>query len=302
MIDFNTQYPQQVIQNREVIQLGEEDWYDRPAWYDILHQAGTAEEVRGIEAICGVFAGKSEGLRVLEPACGTGRFLRILASRGHEVAGFDANEGMVAYCQNALERRSLAGAVWVDRMESFGLPRGMGRVKFDVCVNLINTIRHLEDEAGVVEHLRRVRGVLRKCGVSVVGLSVMGLGIEHPSEDVWIGTRGRCRVVQAVQYLPAEDVGSRGGQGARFETVLSHLTVTTAGHEMHLDTTYRLRAWTGREWLEMVRRAGLEAVRVVDEWGVDLAGRNGRGPLCVPDSWDSEEANGYAIWILRRRG
>ena len=37
---------------------------------------------------------------------------------------------------------------------------------------------------------------------------------EIPTEDIWIGRRGRCEVRQVVQYLPATGTG-RGGRAER---------------------------------------------------------------------------------------
>ena len=66
--------------------LGDRDWYRLPAWYDILHAAGTAEEVDGLEAIASrwVRPASRGPMRWLEPACGTGRYLRVIAGRGGE--------------------------------------------------------------------------------------------------------------------------------------------------------------------------------------------------------------------------
>lgn len=318
---------------REIIHLGEIDWYDKPAWYDILHHAGTGEEADSVEAIARRFLGRATKLRILEPACGTARLLRTLSARGHSVAGFDINPAMVEYARASFARRELKGSIWQDRMESFTTPRATQ--KFDLVINFINTIRHLPDEDSLVHHLTRVRQVLKPSGVAAIGLSLMGEGIEHPSEDVWIGARGPCRVTQLVQYLPPEPARSDTPQkpsknsqkraiseAPRFETVLSHLTVTTPRREIHLDTTYRLRAWTGPEWLRIVRASGLEPVVVVDEKSLDLGSvqtpekpaqvgektpetlaaphTDFHAPPChLPQSWDTPLAHGYAIWILR---
>ncbi|TVQ82213.1 MAG: class I SAM-dependent methyltransferase [Phycisphaeraceae bacterium] len=306
---------------REIIHLGETDWYDKPAWYDILHHAGTSEEADSVEAIARRFLPRTTKLRILEPACGTARLLRTLSARGHSVAGFDMNPAMVEYARASFARRGLKGSIWQDSMESFTLPRA--GAKFDLVINFINTIRHLPDKQSLTRHLARVREVLQPKGVAAIGLSIMGEGIEHPSEDVWSGARGPCRVTQLVQYLPPESpeqptakASSKnmpkraGSETPRFETVLSHLTVTTPRREVHLDTTYRLRAWTGPEWLRIVRASGLEPVAVVDENALDLGGsasppetdtQSPAPPCHLPQSWDTPHAHGYAIWILSRK-
>ena len=65
-------------------------WYDSPLYYDIVYADYTKKESRFIEGIVQRHCPQIKGpLRVLEPACGSGRLLESMALRGHHVAGFD---------------------------------------------------------------------------------------------------------------------------------------------------------------------------------------------------------------------
>lgn len=234
--------------------------YRDPAVYDILHTPGTAGEVDGLERIRALH-GPARGLW-LEPACGTGRYLRVLAGRGHRVLGFDRDPAMVAYAR----RRRPPVDVRVADLTGFAHLTPPGSVGF--AFNPINSIRHLETEDALLAHLADMATVLSSRGIYAVGLSLTDYAHEAPTEDVWEARRGGCRVRQVVQYLPPPG----RGRAERFETVVSHIAVDRGGRTQHLDDTYRLRAYDEPQWARAVARSPLVEVGVVDEVGRDIQG------------------------------
>ncbi|MEM7623060.1 MAG: class I SAM-dependent methyltransferase, partial [Planctomycetota bacterium] len=136
----------------------EAGFYDDPVVYDILHTPGTAREVDGLTRIARRFVSAPSGaaLRWLEPACGTGRYLRVAAKRGAQAIGFDESAAMVAY---ASERAPRNMHVYTAGMETFvGAGCEAGSIGF--AFNLINTFRHLMDDAAAAAHLREMRAAL----------------------------------------------------------------------------------------------------------------------------------------------
>ncbi len=101
-----------------------EGLYRLPLYYDIAFSWDLEPEIDVFERIFERHVpGRVE--RVLEPACGTGRFLRALPRRGYRVTGYDAEPAMVDYA-----RRSVREA-GVDRGGSGGAGAagsGMGGV------------------------------------------------------------------------------------------------------------------------------------------------------------------------------
>jgi len=267
------------------------DIYTLPLWYDVLHQQGTAREAAGLIRLAREAAGVRERdpRPWLEPACGTGRYLRALAKSGgqegtptaHRLVGFDREPAMVAYAREWIARRGLDTRVRVEvgEMTDFGgvLGRDAGRCAF--AFNLVNTIRHLMTDAELHAHLRSVHDALAPGGVYAVGINTSLPGIEHPSEDVWVGTRGRLRVRQVIQYLPPEP-------GSRTETVISHMTITTPTREREMNSTYALRCYTPSQWRAAVRKAGFTPFGTADEHG---------------EPWTPGETM-YAIHVLRKAG
>lgn len=256
------------------------DFYANPTVYDILHGPGTAADVTALVRIVRRFRPHAarKGSRWLEPACGTGRHLKVLARRAFRAIGFDVEPGMVDFA-----RKSLAGLnaeVFTARMEDFA--RGRKGLRADVGFNLINTIRHLSSDAAMARHLRAMRTALQPSGVYVVGLSLSAYGLESPSEDVWTGSRGRTKVTQVVQYLPA----SGKGRGGRDERVISHMIVSSGARTRHVDSAYTLRSYSLEQWRRSVRDSGWTIEGVVDQDGRDIA----LGPL------------GYFVFVLGING
>lgn len=247
--------------------------------YDILHAQGTAAEVAGLERMAARAPRSSEPW--LEPACGTARYLRLAARRGHRAIGFDRDPGMIAYAEERVRaappdaRRRVR--LFVGDMTDFARQIGPGRVGF--AFNLINTIRHLETDAQMLAHFGQMAEVLRPGGLYAVGLSLTSYGMEFPSEDVWRGARGRCRITQIAQYIPPLDESDRA------EQVHSHLVIERPGGAEHRDSSYTLRCYGLGQWRRLIDRSALELAGVVDPDGDDA----------------SPEPCGYAIYLLRPR-
>lgn len=262
------------------------DFYSIPHLYDILHTPGTASEARGVVRVARRFLGAARARKGLwlEPACGSGRLLRYLASRGHRAIGFDVEPAMVAYAKrrNAELPAGSRPVVFEARMEDFDAARS--RLKADAAFNIINTIRHLPTDAALVQHFNAMSRVLRPGGVYIIGLGLAAYGLEPPTEDVWKGSRRGVRVHQVVQYEPA---AGRTGNAARAERVVSHLTVTQGrgAAPEHIDSVYSLRSYDLEQWRGVVGKTDL----------VELGAAAGTG----------EEANaaapGYYLFVLGRR-
>jgi SAM-dependent methyltransferase len=300
--------------------------YADAAVYDVLHRPGTGDEVDALLRIARRHLGHSAGLRWLEPACGSGRYLIELARRkergggGHTGVGVDLEPGMVAYAQAAAERAGVVAAAGAGgpesveprlrfvagRMERLSARMIGSKERFDAAFCLINSFRHLMTEGAAREHLRRVLGLLKPGGVYVVGVDLFDPVLSVPSEDVWEGRGGRggrgrddgpraVRVKQFVSYSPP--TGAVEGR-ARREEVYSHLTITWAGGN---------GGGGGRErdgGTRVEERASTYVLRTYTaaQWAGLLRGAGARAvEVCNADG-EPERAKpvGYQLWVLSR--
>lgn len=261
---------------------GEIGLYTDPAVYDILHTPGTAEEVDGLERIARRWgrAPRGRSLVWMEPACGTGRYLRLAARRGHRALGIDRSAPLISYARGVARAMGVSRRTDLRVGDMTRLP-GAWRGKVDLAFCLINSIRHLASDGAMLRHLRSVAGALRPGGVYCVGITLTSYGMEYPSEDVWEGRRGGCRVKQVIQFVPPLDARA---ERARAERAFSHLIVTRGDRVEHRDSAYVLRTYSRVQWESLVRRSPLRVRATVDEVGA---------PVTLTPS-------GYAVWVLER--
>ncbi len=275
--------------------------YADPALYDILYTPGTAAEIDALERVERVLCpgGVPAPVRLwFEPACGTGRCLRVAAARGRRVAGFDREPAMLAYATARLARGGRNGpggrrpsrtartvrprlfqadlADFADAAATAGLRPG----SVDFAFITVNSLRHLETDKAMLTHFAQVRDLLRPGGLYVVGISLTDYQWLWPDEDLWAAARGSCRVSQLINWLPPEPGTPRG----RLERAISHLTVTRPGRTDHLDDAYDLRCYDDAQWRRLVGRSAL----------VHAGSFDARGRPLPPGTWP------YQLEALRR--
>lgn len=258
------------------------DIYSIPDIYDILHAPGTVREVGMCLRTARRYAG--EGARAaktwLEPACGTGRYVRALARRGCSAVGVDLSGAMIAYARDRAKKSDRARFEVGDITR---IDRIAGRGKFDAAINLINSIRHLMTDRQMDEHLSATGAALKSGGVYIVGLSVTLYGQESPTEDVWKGSRGRMKVLQVIQYEPPI---AKRGLAARTERAYSFITASSPSRSREFVSSYALRCYSREQWMEAIGRSPLRLVAVINESGREID---------VPTL-------GYGIYVLKNPG
>ncbi len=252
--------------------------YADPMIYDILYSPGTAAEVTAFERVEALFAPSPlQDNRIwFEPACGTGRYLRVAAGRGRRAVGFDLDGGQIEYAQKRSEFPPAgisSQRYFLADMQNFresaalaGLPDG----SVDFAFNPVNSIRHLESNKHMLAHLDQMATILKPGALYVVGISLTDYDWLLPEEDLWEGARGRCRVSQLINFLPPEP----GTPRARIETAISHLTVTRPRGEEHFDDAYDLRTYDSVQWQKLMAKSKLKQIGSFDAAGQPLENRS----------------------------
>lgn len=100
---------------------------------------------------------------ILEPMCGSGRFLVPLAQRGFDIDGADASPHMLAACRDKLARHGLNANVYEQFVHELDLPR-----KYRLVFIAAGSFSLLIDPGQVRDGLRRIAALTLPGGTFVV--------------------------------------------------------------------------------------------------------------------------------------
>ena len=141
-------------------------WYDYPQYYDSAYRSETRLEADFIEAACRRHC-HHPVRRLLEPACGTGRLLRLLAARGYRMTGLDTCASALRYLDRGLTRRGLHATVVQADMANFYLAKPV-----DAAYCTVSSFLHLLSEDAAHRHLECVGRSLRPAGIYILGIEL----------------------------------------------------------------------------------------------------------------------------------
>lgn len=225
--------------------------YRLPLYYDIAFGWDLEPELDVLERI---FEARVPGRveHILEPACGTGRFLVALPRRGYRVTGYDSCPEMVAYARRRVDVASVEGVTVreADMVYATVEPDG-----YDAALNSINSLGYLLTDREIVSHFRRTGRSLRPGGIYIAHLSCAHAG-ELSAGDTWEFSRDGVRVETTWSVFREEPASKRS-----FQTC--EMRVDDHGHEVRFWESHVLRLWTKQDIVELAGRSGLLALDAI---------------------------------------
>ena len=228
--------------------------YDLPQVYDIAFSWDLSREIDFLKRVFETHV--SFPVRhILEPACGSGRFLRTLPPNGFQVTGYDINPVMVQYAEDSIAAVGCEGSVRIllANMVSAEIPG-----EFDAAFNSINSIGYLHSDDDVVSHLKATGSSLREGGVYLVHLNFAHEG-ELPDGDHWKMERDGISVKTSWRILSEDKESRLSHQIGSFE-------VEQDGKIEQFDDRHTLRLWRLSDLQELIHRSGqFEVVAIYGE-------------------------------------
>jgi SAM-dependent methyltransferase len=212
----------------------ESNWYDHPRYYDIAFQSETLPEADFIEAACRKYC-PFRVRRLLEPACGTGRLVVELASRGYRLTGYDLSGPALDYLRQRLARRRLRASVRKADMAEFRL-----KAPVDAAYCTFDSFRHLLTEQAARQHLECVAGSLRPGGIYILGFHLLPPDASEECIERWTERQGRTQVTVTLRVLAAD-------RRRRLEQLRVSLLVREPGREHRLRHDFPLRLYTAAQ-------------------------------------------------------
>ena len=237
--------------------------YSLPLYYDI---AFTWDLVPELDVFEKIFAKHVPGdvERILEPACGTGRFLIRLPKRGFRVTGYDVSPEMLEYARSRVKDAGLARgasgddgpAGWAEVIEADMVYATVVPDGYDAALNSINSLGYLLTDREIVAHFRRTGFSLRPGGIYIVHISCAHEG-EIPSEgETWESERDGVRV-RTTWSIFREDLKARRSFQS-WEMVVDDHGGVTRFWDSHV-----FRLWTLEDVERLAVRSGALELDVV---------------------------------------
>jgi SAM-dependent methyltransferase len=200
------------------------------------------------------YATEGSGGAILEPMCGTGRFLVPLRERGFDIDGSDASPHMLQACRSKLERLGLTTAgVEQQFLHELAVQRQYALVFIPS-----GSFQLITDPALVEESLRRIHNALRPGGTFV-----FECGIHKPAESSswpwggrWI-TRPADGARILISWLGRYDSATSVNYNLhRYELFQDGKLLTTELEE------FDLRQYSARELKTLLENAGFADIRM----------------------------------------
>lgn len=226
---------------------GPSAFYDAAEWYDFIHLPETEAELPAVMSIFGALG--NGGKRVLEPACGTGRYLAALSDRGYECLGYDLNENALAFAR----RRGC-------RVLRADMARFSSRERFDLAFCPIGSFRHLLSGASAVSHFKKTARLLAPGGLYVVGLDLCDYESVIDDEEVWRVEEGRKSAWHAMTAFAPD-------RRRRRERVLNFVSWQDGARQGTFSSAYDLRSYDWPQWESALKKSKLALLGWYDQEG-----------------------------------
>lgn len=220
--------------------------YDLPQVYDIAFSWDFSQEIAFFKT---VFESEVpfQVEHVLEPACGSGRFLRALPVIGFRVTGYDSNSSMVQYPQQSVEVAGFQEQVEVVLADMVSAKFGH---RFDAAFNSINSFRYLLTDADVASHLKLTGSSLRDGSIYIVHMNFAYDGdLPDGQPSPWTVEREGMRVKTSWEILEEDHNSKLSHEMATFE-------VETEESLEHFEEPHTLRLWLFEDFRDLVQRSG----------------------------------------------
>ncbi|MBS3742442.1 MAG: class I SAM-dependent methyltransferase [Candidatus Cloacimonetes bacterium] len=228
--------------------------YDYPKYYDIAFSWNITQEIMIYKKIFRDFV-DFPVKKILEPACGSGRFLVKFAREGYEIVGYDNNRKMVDYTKRKVTEAGLNDKIKVVKSD---MKTADFDIIFDAAINPINSIGYLHSDEEIVAHFCNTASDIRKGGVYVLHLSCAWEDTTAEAEDAetWSAERNGIKINTTWKILyDDKEQNLSVQQGA--------MNIDDNGKKLKLEETHVLRLWTYEDLKRLVKKSGKLSLKAI---------------------------------------
>ena len=187
---------------------------------------------------------------ILEPMCGTGRFLLSLIEDGFDVHGFDASDHMLAVLHAKTKPKNLKPTVWKGFVEDLKRPE-----KYNLIFIPSGSFCLIIDPVQVEKSLQVIYDHLNDCGIFLFEAETMQavsqIGIWRGS--VWPKPNGQKIILSGLATMQDEIC-----------TSLCKYELLEAGNIIHTEIEeLRVKIYEQDQLMEMLKSAGFKHIRTI---------------------------------------
>ena len=226
--------------------------YNLPLYYDIAFAWDLNPELDFFERLYERFV-PFDVQRILEPACGTGRFLRAFPTRGYVITGYDRSPEMLAF---ASARIAEAGIAEMAEAVQGEMASAKYDREFDMALNSINSLGYLLTDEEIILHFKLTGEALRPGGIYVVHIACALDCEPDPEGDTWTTERDGISVT-TTWGVERED------REARLSHQLCRMEIDNHGRAMTLVEPHVMRLWFYEEFRDLVGESGTLELKAV---------------------------------------
>ena len=182
---------------------------------------------------------------ILEPACGTGRFLITLPKYGYHITGYDNNPKMVTYAKEKIRTAgydNMADVFLMD-MKSAKMDK-----KYDSAFNSINSLGYLLTDDDILSHLQNTGESIRRGGIYIIHLACAWDKLEPHEEEGWTIQRDEISI-RTVWDIAKED------RQKKLSYQVCKMFITDHNEKKEIIDNHRLRLWIYEDIKELINES-----------------------------------------------
>jgi len=197
---------------------------------------------------------KGKDIKILEPMCGSGRFLLPFAEQGFHIDGFDISKDMLEVCREKCEKRGLKVNLLNVSMEDFSTDE-----EYDLIMLPGGSFTVLIEDGIVTSSLNKFKSMLAPGGTLLI--EALTPIVKVDKSDVWVISN---RKVREDGKLIIES--SKSDYDEQKKVILFPLKYELFDGDNLLESEYmdlQIRLYEIDEIEELIRNSGFENVRAI---------------------------------------
>lgn len=200
-------------------------------------------------------------MRILEPMCGSGRFIIPFLEEGFNIEGFDISDDMLNSCRERIKAKNLVGNVF-----NAGIHNFQTETKYDLIMVPAGSFSLLLDKEIVVSSLKRLKDNLKDDGTLL--LDVLTTECKAEECDKWEETNRMTRAdgKVIVQYSKShyDKVNKIISSPLRYELLDGDKIIESE------EMDFSMRLYDINEFEEILKNVGFKHIKIIRNYDIVL--------------------------------